>query len=96
MRKTLLALVAAATLAVTTLATPSPADARCRGCGLAAGLFGGLAAGAIIGSAMANNPPPPRVYYVPEAAYGPDCWVERRRVFIEGIGYRWRPIEVCD
>jgi len=45
---------------------------------------------------MANNPPPPRVYYVPEAAYAPDCWVERRRVFVEGIGYRWRPVEVCD
>lgn len=56
MKKTLLALATSAVLAVATLA-PTPADARCRGCGVAAGVIGGLAAGAIIGGAIANSRP---------------------------------------
>jgi hypothetical protein len=98
MTKTLFALVAAGTIAGATVAAPTSADAGCRGCGVAAGLVGGLAAGAIIGSAIANSPPPPpRVYYVePQPLYGPVCHVQRRRVWIEGFGYRWRRVHVCD
>jgi hypothetical protein len=51
MRKTLTALVAAATLATASVAAPTPADARWRGAGF---FLGGLAAGAIIGSAFAR------------------------------------------
>ena len=98
MTKTLFAFVAAGTIAAATLAAPTSADARCRGCGVAAGLVGGLAAGAIIGSAIANSPPPPpRVYYAePPIVEGPVCHVARQRVWIEGSGYRWRRVQVCD
>lgn len=98
MKKSLVALAGAATIAAATIAVPGTADARCRGCGVAAGLLGGLAAGAIIGSAVANSPPPPRAVYVEPDPYddGPVCHVEHRRVWIEGWGYRWRRFEVCD
>jgi hypothetical protein len=95
MTKTLFAIATAGVIAAATLA-PTSADARCRGCGVAAGVIGGLAAGAIIGSAIANSPPPPpRVYHV-EPGYVPVCHMERRQVWIEGVGYRWRRFEVCD
>jgi hypothetical protein len=66
MQKTILAIAAAATLAVGTMSAPTTADARCRGCGVAAGVIGGLAAGAIIGGAIANSGPR---YYGPEPGY---------------------------
>jgi hypothetical protein len=99
MHKTLLGVLAAASVAAATIAAPTAADARCRGCGVAAGVFGGLAAGAIIGSAIANSPPPPppgAVYVAPEPVYGAPCHLERHRVWIEGYGWRWRRIQVCD
>jgi hypothetical protein len=65
MKKTLTALAIAATLAVVAVGTPSDAYAQRRGGAVAAGIIGGLAAGAIIGSAIA-----PRPYYY-EPAYGP-------------------------
>ena len=97
MKKALVALAGAATIAAATIAVPGSADARCRGCGVGAGIIGGLAAGAIIGSAIANSPPPPpaAVYVDPEDD-GPVCHVERHRVWVEGWGYRWRRVEVCD
>jgi hypothetical protein len=105
MKQTCIALAAAALVAA---ALPSSAQARCHGCGVGAGLIGGLAAGAIIGSAMANSgpayaapapvydapPPPAGVYY--NDADAPVCHVERQRVWIEGYGWRARRIEVCD
>ena len=60
MQKTLVALMAAATIAAATAASPTPADARCYGCGVGAGLVGGFVAGAIVGSALAG----PRPAYV--------------------------------
>jgi hypothetical protein len=65
MKKTILAIAAAVTIAVGTLSMPNVADARCRGCGL--GIFGGLVAGAIIGSAIASHPG----YYTYEAYDAP-------------------------
>jgi hypothetical protein len=47
MRKLLTALTLAASVALAALTAPTPADAR--GGRVAAGIFGGLAAGAIIG-----------------------------------------------
>jgi hypothetical protein len=101
MKHSMLALAAAGLLAA---ALPSAAQARCDGCGIAAGVVGGLAAGAIIGSAIANSgpgpvyaapppPPPSAVYYDDEAA--PVCHFEHRRYW---DGYVWhsRRVEVCE
>jgi len=106
MKNTLVAFAAAVTLAA---ALPYSAQAHCSGCGVAPGVVGGLAAGAIVGSAIANSrpvyvepapvyvaPPPPPVYYAePEYAEGPVCRSERQRVW-DGYAYRTRRVEVCD
>ena len=100
-------IVAFAAAALVAAALPSSAQARCHGCGVAAGVVGGLAAGAIIGSAIANSGPryvepapvydaPPPVYVEPpEYVDGPVCHMERQRVW---NGYVWRSerVEVCD
>ena len=108
MRKTIYALAAAATIAVGTLAAPTTADAqRCRGCAVGAGIIGGLAAGAIIGGAIANSqpryyepapvygPPPPAYVEPPDYVDGPVCHTERQQVW-DGNAYRTRRIQVCD
>jgi hypothetical protein len=105
MKSTIVTFAAAVTLAA---ALPSSAQARCSGCGVAAGVVGGLAAGAIVGSAIANSrpvyvepapvyvaPPPPSVYVEPEYAEGPVCRSERQRVW-DGYAYRTRRVEICD
>jgi hypothetical protein len=66
MKKMMFALAAAATLAVGTLSAPQPAAAYCNGCAVGAGVIGGLAAGAIIGGAIANSQPH---YYAPAPGY---------------------------
>jgi hypothetical protein len=74
MHKSLVGLTAAAALGLAAVAAPVPANADCVGCAVGAGILGGVAAGAIIGSAIANNPPPPPpAYYAPPppAAYYP-------------------------
>lgn len=110
MKKTIFALAAVAALAVGSLGNPTPAEARCHGCGIGLGILGGVAAGAIIGSAIAGSqpryvepepvyvepPPPPGAYYVEPADVGPVCHTVRRRVFIDGVGYRWTREDVCD
>lgn len=104
MKNTIIALAAAATL---TAALPSSAQAYCNGCGVAAGVVGGLAAGAIVGSAIANSRPvyvePAPVYAPPPPAYaeppayvdGPVCHTERQQVW-DGYAYRMRRVQVCD
>jgi hypothetical protein len=99
MKKTLTALVAAGTIAFAALATPTGASARDGGA-VAAGIIGGLAAGAIIGSAVAAPPPPvyyapAPVYVAPAPVYGPECRVRRER-FWDGYGWRSRRVEICD
>ena len=66
MHKSLIALYAAAGIAIAAMMAPAPANADCVGCAVGAGILGGVAAGAIIGSAIANSPPPPP----PGAYYG--------------------------
>jgi hypothetical protein len=72
MKKAILAIAAAAIVAAGTMTAPKPAEARCYGCGVGAGVIGGLAAGAIIGGAIANQNAYgyPRAYY-PVAGYEP-------------------------
>jgi hypothetical protein len=65
MKKTILALAAATTLAVGTLSVPTTADARCYGCAVGAGVAAGVIGGAIIGGAIANSQP----YYAPGPGY---------------------------
>jgi hypothetical protein len=99
---------ALAVAAIVAAAMPSPAQAYCRGCAVGAGVIGGIAAGAIIGSAIANSqpryaapapvydaPPPPAYIDEPEYVEGPVCHVERQR-FWDGYGWRMRRIQVCD
>jgi hypothetical protein len=65
MKKAIFALAAAATIAASTIALPTTADAGCRGCGVGLGVAGGLVAGAIIGGAIANSQPA----YAPAPGY---------------------------
>ena len=121
MHKSLIGLAAAAGIGLASVAAPAPANAGCFGCAVGAGVIGGLAAGAIVGSAIANNPPPPYGYYdpppgyypPPPAAYGPPpgaygpppgpgyaqlapgCYWGQRKVWVEGVGYRMRTVQIC-
>jgi hypothetical protein len=65
MRKILLTLVAALSLTAATLAAPKPAEARCYGCWVGAGVAAGVLAGAAIANAGAYGAP---AYY---SGYGP-------------------------
>jgi hypothetical protein len=111
MHKSVIGLAAAAAIGLATLAAPNSANAGCFGCAVGAGVLGGVVAGAIVGSAIANNPPPPPAYAYPPpppppppgAYYGPPpayaqapCHWEKRRVWVEEVqGYRIRPVQVC-
>jgi hypothetical protein len=91
--KTLINLAAAATIVAATLAVPSDANARHRGGAVAAGIIGGIAAGALIGSAIAG----PRYYGPGPVYYGapyPICHWERQWVW-DGFGWRWGRVRVC-
>ena len=93
MTKTLTALAVAATVAVAAVAQPAPAEARSRGGAVAAGIIGGLAVGALLGSQARGGhvhyyEPAPRYYYRSR------CHWERERYW---NGYRWRShsVRVC-
>ncbi|HVB89817.1 MAG TPA: hypothetical protein VND97_06410 [Beijerinckiaceae bacterium] len=58
----------------------------------AAGLIGGLAAGAIIGGAIASQHPG---YYEPAYGYR-HCWIARQRVYNQwGRFVGWRRVREC-
>jgi hypothetical protein len=133
MHRSFIGLAAAAGIGLASVAAPSAANAYCYGCAVGAGVLGGIAAGAIIGGAIANSPPPPppppgyygppppAAYYPPPppgaygpppAAYGPPpgaygpppgayaqlgpgCYWGQRRVWVEGVGYRMRTVQIC-
>ena len=89
MKKALVACATAATIAAAALA---PTHAEARGGAVAAGIIGGLALGAIIGSAAAQGP-----YYAPGPAYygpGPGCSWQTQRVW-DGYGWRFNRVRVC-
>jgi hypothetical protein len=99
MKKTLTALLAAATMAAALAGSATEASAQRRGGAVAAGVLGGLFAGAIIGGAIASQPRG-YVVYPAEAqpVYGPGCYWARMPVY-DGygnvVGYRGRPVQVC-
>jgi len=70
MMKTLTTLTAAATIAVALMAAPTDANAQRRwGPAVGLGILGGVAAGAIVGSAIANSYGPAYVVQPGYAAY---------------------------
>lgn len=98
MNKTLLALAAAASMAAAAVSVPGTAQAGCFGCAVGAGVFGGLVAGTIIGSAAAASAPPPGYYGPgPYGPPGPGCYYTRRPVWDPYMGaYRPGPrVLVC-
>ena len=106
MKKTLAAVLAAATIAGAAVSSSTPAEARWRGGGaVAAGVIGGIAAGALIAGAAGARPyygpgpgyyggPAPVYYGGGPGYYGPRCYWERQR-FWDGWGWRFRNVRVC-
>jgi hypothetical protein len=89
-----LTIAAAAMISITTMAS-SPANAQWRHHHHyrhfpVGPVIGGLAAGALIGAAVAGAP---RVYYEP-VYVAPACYVRRER-FWDGWAWRYRKVEVC-
>jgi hypothetical protein len=85
---------AAAALIAATVALPN--QARADGSDLAAGIFGGLIAGAIVGSAVApRGPGPEPVYVVPEPYYQePVCFGRQQMYDPYYRVYRWQRVRV--
>jgi hypothetical protein len=101
MRKTLMALAAVATLAISAVATPAHAQ-RGFGAGLAAGIIGGAIVGGAIAGPGYYGPGyygpgygyyGPRAYVADPGYYG-DCYWQRQR-FWDGYGWRIRRVRVC-
>ena len=104
MRKTLMALAAVATLAVSAVAAPAPAHAQRY---LGAAIVGGLLGGAIVGAAASPyyygyGPGYYRPYgyyggpaYVAAPGYYGDGCVWQRQRFWDGYAWRFRNIRVC-
>jgi hypothetical protein len=100
MKKTLTAVVAAATIAGTLAMSATDASAQWRrgwgwGPGIAAGVLGGIALGAIIATR-------PRGYVVYEGyaqpVHGPGCYWASQPVYdYRGrvVGYTGQPVQVC-
>src|SRR4030095_1082677 len=99
MKKTLMALGAAAALIVSAVSIPAPAQAQR---GVAAGVAAGLLCGAIVGGAIASQNGyyygpgyyAPGYYgggpaYVADPVYGESCIWQRQR-FWDGYGWRGR------
>jgi hypothetical protein len=93
MKRTLATLAVAATVAIGAIAIPTPADARWHRGFPVGPVIGGLAAGAILGAALAAPRPYYGVAYEP-VYFGPRCYVRRER-FWDGWGWRVRRIEDC-
>jgi hypothetical protein len=111
MRKTLMALAAIATLAVSAVAAPTPAHAQR---GLGAAVAGGIIGGAIVGGALAGPYGYGPGYYGPGYGYyGPGYGyyggpayvaapgpydggcVWQRQRFWDGYGWRIRRVRIC-
>jgi len=85
----------------------APIQVRAENVQVAAGILGGLAAGALIGTAVRPAPPPP-AYYYPAPAYAPpppayvvptpSCYYARGEPVWDSFRAMWvRPrVQVCD
>src|SRR3977135_1030574 len=95
-KKTMATLAVGPTVAIGAITIPTTADARWRHHGFpVAPVVGGLAAGALIGAALAA--PRPCYSYASEPVFfgfGPRCYVRRER-FWDGWGWRFRRVEDC-
>jgi hypothetical protein len=89
MRKNLITLGVSATVAIGALALPTAADARWHRGFWVGPVIGGLAAGALIGAALA---PPP--YFYEPVYFGPRCYIRRERIW-DGWTWRVRQVEDC-
>lgn len=111
MKKALVATLAVATVGGAMLAGMSNAEAqyyhrRGNGGAVAAGVIGGIAAGALIAGAArpaygySNSyyaaPAPRYRSYEPVYYDAPVCHVERRKVWIDDYRYTVRRVRVCD
>jgi hypothetical protein len=95
MKKTLITLAVGATVAVGAVASPTAADARWRHHGFpVAPVVGGLAAGALLGAALAAPRPYYDAYAYDPVYFGPHCYVRSER-FWDGWRWRIRRIEDC-
>jgi hypothetical protein len=93
MKKTILAIATCAVLVVATLA-PTTADARWRGSG-AAGVFGGIVLGTILGASIASHPGYYRYEY--DRPPPPGCyWARRAWRDQYGRVHYGRPRYFCD
>ncbi|TAK48035.1 MAG: hypothetical protein EPO23_09345 [Xanthobacteraceae bacterium] len=105
MKKVFTAFLAVAAVAGTLAASTSSADAQRWRHGPGAGaVIGGVAAGALLGAAIAGSgpvyaAPPPDYYYGygpgPVYVEEPPCRVVRER-FWDGYAWRARRVQVCD
>ena len=95
MKKTLVAAAAVATLAMSAVVVPAPAQAQRWVPGVAAGLIGGAIVGGAIASQNRNYYGPGYGYSYYEPGYGPPCVWQRQR-FWDGYGWRIRRVQVCD
>ena len=95
MSKFLTILAAGSALALVSVAVPTNADARCRGCGIGAGVIGGIAAGAIIAGAASGS-----YYgsydYSPGYSYGPSYGYAPAYSYEAPYGYYGYGGSACD
>jgi hypothetical protein len=114
MKKALVVTLAIATVGGAMLASTSDAEAQYRyrrgyGAPVAAGIIGGIAAGALIAGAARpaygysnSYYAAPRHYGYSQSAYepvyeeAPACYVQRRKVWIDDFRYTYRRVRVCD
>jgi hypothetical protein len=88
MKKILAGLAAAATIGMSVIIPSAPAEARCYGCAVGAGVAAGIIGGALIAGAAAQAQPR---YYAPAYVGGPrpGCHYSRNRVWDPAYGV-WR------